>query len=323
MVLDISVETFQEAAKLIRKKHLRTPLRPLHFIKTDSGNDIFLKAENLQPSGSFKIRGATYSISQLSDEERKRGVVAYSTGNHAQAVALAAHLMGCKATIVMSEDVPKNKVDATREFGANVVMAEPTSKARQAMAESLAKEHGYSLVHPCDHPNTITGQGTIGIEILEKMTPAAIFVPIGGGGMISGIAMAVKKIQPEVKVIGVEPELENDAYQSFQAKKRIGLPGPSKSVADAIKIQILGEMPYEVVMKYVDDIVTVTEDQILDATQMTLDKAHLLVETSGALGLAAALHYKGHLDHNKPVVCIASGGNMLLSRLCQLTEGRK
>ena len=323
MALDISFEQFRQAAEMIREKNLRTPLLPLHFIKTEQGNPIFLKAENLQPSGSFKIRGATYSIAQLTNGQKKRGVIAYSTGNHAQAVALAAHLMGVQATIVMSEDVPKNKVDATREFGAKVVMAEPTSKARQSKAEQLAGELGLSMIPPCDHPNTITGQGTIGVEILQEMVPTAVFVPIGGGGLISGIAMAIKKKSPHIKVIGVEPEWENDAYQSFKSKQRIGLPGPSHSVADAIKIQILGEMPYEIILQYVDDIVTVSEEQIIRATQMTLEKAHLIVEPSGALALAAALRYKGQLEHNKPVVCIASGGNTLLTTLCQLTESHE
>jgi threonine dehydratase len=320
MVLDVSFEEFQKAAALMRKNHLRTPLLPLHFIKTDRGHSIYLKAENLQPSGSFKIRGATYSISQLNEEEKKRGVIAYSTGNHAQGVALAAHLMGVKATIVMSEDVPKNKLDATREFGAKVVMAEATSKARQAMAEAMAKEHGYSLVHPCDHPHTITGQGTIGVEILEEMTPAAVFVPVGGGGLIAGIAMAIKKKNPHVKMIGVEPEWENDANQSFKSKKRIALEGPSHSVADAVKIQVLGMLPFEIITKYVDDMMTVSEEEIILATQMMIDKAHLVVEPSGALALAGALRYKGQLEQNKPIVCIASGGNTLLSRLCALTE---
>lgn len=320
MVLDISLERFQEAEELMQRKNLRTPLLPLHFINTDQGHPIFLKAENLQPSGSFKIRGATFSISQLTDAEKKRGVVAYSTGNHAQAVALAAHLMGVKATIVMSEDVPKNKLNATKEFGATVVMAEPTSKARQAKAEELAHQHGYSLIHPCDHPNTITGQGTIGIEIMEEMTPAAVFVCVGGGGLISGIAMAIKKINPKVKIIGVEPELENDATQSFKSKKRIGLPGPSQSVADAVKIQMVGQMPFEIIMKYVDDMITVSEEEIIKGTQMMINKAHLVVEPAGALGLAGALHYKGHLEKNMPIVCTASGGNTLLSRLCAITE---
>jgi threonine dehydratase len=274
----------------------------------------------LQPSGSFKIRGATYSISKLTEEEKKRGVIAYSTGNHAQAVALAAHLMGVQATIVMSEDVPPNKLAATKEFGAKVIMAEPTSKARQALAEKLSMEQGLSLVHPCDHPHTITGQGTIGVEILEEMTPSAVFVCVGGGGLISGIAMAIKKQNPKVKIIGVEPELENDAYQSFKAKKRIGLPGPSHSVADAVKIQILGQMPYDIVMKYVDDMMTVSEEEIIHATQLILNKAHLVVEPAGALAVAGALKYKGHLEEDKPVVCTASGGNTLLSRLCDITK---
>src|SRR5262249_316993 len=157
----------------------------------------------------------------------------------------------------------------------------------------------------------------------EEMIPAAVFVPVGGGGLISGIAMAIKKKYPSVKIIGVEPELENDAYQSFKQKQRIGLSAPSHSIADAIKIQILANMPFEIIMKYVDDIVTVSEQQIIQATQIILEKAHLVVEPSGALALAAALSYKEHLGHNRPIVCIASGGNTLLSRLCEMIDYEK
>lgn len=316
-MIDIELEKFKVAQSFLQKKGLRTPLISFSA-KSGHGNSILLKTENLQPGGSFKIRGATYCLSLLSPEQKAAGVIAYSTGNHAQAVALAAKLMNIQAVIVMSPDVPDYKVNATRGYGATVVMAEPTSQARQKVAEELAQLHGYSLVPPYDHKDVMTGQGTIGIEIMEETSPTAVFVPIGGGGLIAGIAQAIKKINPSVKVIGVEPELENDAFQSFKAGKRIGLTGPSKSIADAIKIQILGEMTYPLICHYVDDIVTVSEQQIIEATLMHINKAHLVAEPSGALALAAALTYDIPLNVDKSLVCITSGGNIPLSYLCQI-----
>jgi threonine dehydratase len=317
-MLNIPIKNFETAQEMLQKRGLRTPL--VAFGSTTSqGNKILFKAENLQPSGSFKIRGATYCLSLLSDEQKKAGVIAYSTGNHAQAVALAARLLGIKATIVMSPEAPAFKVEATRGFGANVVMSEPSSQARRRMAEELAKTHGYALIPPYDHADVITGQGTIGIEILKEIDPAAIFVPIGGGGLISGIALAVKQLNPSVKVIGVEPELENDAYQSFKLKKRVSLKGPSNSIADAIKVQTLGDLTYPLIAHYVDDIVQVSEEQIIAATLMHIEQSHLVVEPTGAIPLAAALNYSP-VSGNKPLICIASGGNIQLSSLCNLRK---
>lgn len=304
---------------MLQKRGLRTPLLGIDA-KTPQGNSILLKAENVQPSGSFKIRGATYCLSLLSDAQKAAGVIAYSTGNHAQSVALAAKLLNIKATIVISPEAPQFKVDATREFGATVVMSEPSSQARRKLAEELAKSHGYYLVPPYDHTDVIIGQGSIGIEILQDVTPAAVFVPIGGGGLISGVAVAIKKTNPLVKIIGVEPELENDTFQSFKSGKRESLNGPSNSIADAIKVQTLGDITYPLISHYVDDVIQVSEEQIKEATLMHAEKAHLIVEPSGALALAAALVYKGALEFDKPIICIASGGNVLLSFLCHLKK---
>jgi len=283
------------------------------------GNPIWIKAENLQPSGSFKIRGATYTLSLLSKEQKKAGVIAYSTGNHAQAVALAARSLGMKATIVMSRLAHSFKVEATQSYGAHIVYSEdPSSSAVRKLAESLARKEGAFLLPNYDHPDVIAGQGTIGLEILDAIDPEAVIVPIGGGGLIAGIATAVKKKKPNIRMIGVETELENDAYQSFQKGHRVSLPGPSDSIADAIKIQTLGDLPYPIICKYVDEIVQVSEEQTVEATLLCLDKAHLVVEPSGALALAAALAYKKPLLSQKPVVCVASGGNFPLFYLCKM-----
>lgn len=318
-LIDIDLKKFANAQALLQKKGLRSPLLALNA-RTPRGNPLLIKAECLQPSGSFKIRGATYCLSRLSDKQKAAGVIAYSTGNHAQGVALAAKLLGIKATIVMSEEAPQFKIDAARGYGATILMSEPSSEARRELAEELARSKGYYLVPPYDHADVITGQGTIGVELMQDVQPAAIFVPVGGGGLIAGIAMAIKKTDASVKIIGVEPELENDACRSFKSGKRESLKGPSASIADAIKIQILGAMTFPLISHYVDDMVQVSEKQIIEATLMHAQKAHLVVEPAGALALAAALNYLSTHHPAKPVICIASGGNVLLSTLCHLKK---
>lgn len=316
-MIDISLSQFEEARVLMGEKGLTTPLIPFHV----KGRPIWFKAESLQPAGSFKIRGATYFMSRLSAEQRKKGVIAYSTGNHSQAVALAARNLNIPATIVMTTSALPFKVEATRRFGAKVIFAsEPTTTSMRTLAETIAEEQGLALIPPYDHPDVITGQGTIGIEILEQLDPAAVFVPVGGGGLISGIAMAIKKKNPAVKIIGVEAEMENDAYRSFIEKKHLTLAGPSTSLADAIKIQSLGKLTYPLVCHYVDDIVQVSEEQIASSTRMHTEIARLVVEPSGALSLAAALIYDQLPPSNKPIVCVASGGNICLSLLRELAK---
>jgi threonine dehydratase len=316
-MIDISLETFQKALSFLQSQHLNTPLVPFPFLKTSQGNSIYLKAECLQPSGSFKIRGATYSISELTDSQKNKGVIAYSTGNHAQAVALAAKLHRLPATIVMSPEAPDFKVKSTKEYGAEIIMVESSSEFRRKTAEQLALEKGCTLIPPYDHPHVLTGQGTIGLEILDAIDPSVIFVPVGGGGLIAGIAMAIKKSRKDIKIIGVEPELEKDGYESFHAKKRISMKKASDSIADAIKIQVLGEMTFPLICHYVDDMITVNEEEIAQATLMILQKSHLFVEPSGALALAGALRYPT-FPNKRPVVCIASGGNTTLDFLCSL-----
>ncbi len=304
---DIPLETFYEAVKVISGKAMRTPLVPL-------SDDIYLKAECLQPGGSFKIRGATFCVSRIDPEIRKKGLIAYSTGNHAQAVALVAKQYELPATIIMSPEAPAFKVERTIEYGAQVIITEPGSEARMKLAYQLAKERDLVLIPSYDNLDVIAGQGTIGVEIMEDIEPAYIFVPVGGGGLIAGIAMAAKKIFPKVQVIGVEPELENDGYQSFKTGSKVRLSGVSASICDAIKIQELGLIAYPLMQTYVDDMITVSEQEVVEALKLSLNRAHLFVEPSGALALAGALRYK----RNGPTVCIASGGNTLVENLCGL-----
>lgn len=303
--------------KLIGKT-IVTPVLAASTARTPRGNPIYLKAENLQPSGSFKIRGAIYCLSLLTESQRAAGVIAYSTGNHAQAVALASQQLGIHATIVMSPDAPSFKVEATQRYGATVVMAEASSQARRKLAEHLAITQGLYLVPPYDNLDVMAGQGTIGLELLKQLAPAAVFVPIGGGGLIAGIAAAIKQTNPGVRIIGVEPEWENDAYQSFHRGYRVTLPTTSTSIADAVRVQTLGELTYPIICRFVDDIVTVSEAEIASATLMAALETHLLLEPAGALGLAAALTYAQPLSQGKPVIALASGGNTTLENLYHL-----
>lgn len=318
LISNLELAHIKIAQESIVGKVLLTPLVPVGNERTPDGNPIYLKAENLQPGGSFKLRGATYSLSRLNEEQRSAGVIAYSTGNHAQAVALASKQLGIRATIVMSPDAPDFKVEATRGYGAKVVMAASSSIARSELAEQMAAAEGLYLVPPYDNMHVMAGQGTIGLEILEQMQPAAVFVPIGGGGLIAGIAAAIKQVNREVCIIGVEPEWENDAYQSFHQGRCVVLPSASESIADAIRVQTLGELTYPLIRRYVDDIVTVSEQEIAAATLMAIKETHLLLEPSGGLGLAAALKYKHSLPEDRPVVGIASGGNTTLEALYHL-----
>lgn len=310
------LKSFYEARAVLKSHLAETPLLRLHDTKTSQGLPIYLKAECLQPSGSFKIRGATYTLSLLTPEQRSKGVIAYSTGNHAQAVALAARQLGIKATIVMSPEAMPFKVEATRSYGAEIVMTSPQD--RKKLTESMALSTGMTLVPPFDRVSVILGQGTIGLEILEHLDPAAVFVCVGGGGLISGIAAAIKQINSQVKIIGVEPELENDAWRSFTSGKLVSMSGPSDSIADAVKIPSLGELTFPLMRTYVDEMITVSEEQIARATFLCMETGHLFVEPAGALALAGALLYEKPLAANKPVVCIASGGNTILPNICQL-----
>jgi threonine dehydratase len=317
----LPLEEIREAqSALAASGVLRTPLLRL----VDGGarpGRVFAKAENLQPTGSFKIRGATWRLSRLSAGEKRRGVVAYSTGNHAQAVAKAARDQGVSAIIVMSPDVPAAKVAATRRWGAEVIDAAPSSEARRALAERLAAERGLVIVPPYDDLAIIAGQGTIGLELVEDLTlslPTSIYVPIGGGGLISGVAAAVKQIRPEIRIVGVEPESENDAWRSFREGRIVALDGPSASIADAIKVQQLGKLTFPLIRRFVDDIALVDEAEIARAVLVAAEEMKMIVEPGGAVGLAAALcaAEAGDGEH----VAILGGGNMPATRLDEIRK---
>lgn len=312
----LDLDDVEQARARIRPQLTPTPLIALHL--PESGRRIAVKAEHLQPTGSFKIRGAINCVARLTDEQKQRGVIAYSTGNHAQAVALAARSAGTQATIVMSPDVPQHKVDRTRDLGACVLMAEPTSEARRRLAEDRARDEGLALIPPYDDLTVMSGQGTIGLEILDETIPSTVYVPIGGGGLIAGIAAAIKQKEPSVCIVGVEPVDENAAFRSWAVGQRVGLPGPSASIADAIKVQIPGEKTFSLMQRYVDDIVLVNEARIVDAMRLYFQQTGYRLEPAGAVALAAAMDANNPAISD-PAICIGTGQNVTDARFSALT----
>ena len=284
----VTLNEIRDAQKRIRGVALRTPL--VSWPGSTEKEQLYLKAENLQPIGSFKLRGAYNLIAQLTPAERKRGVIAHSSGNHAQGVAYAARALHTKATIVLPNTAPKIKVDATRALGAEIVISGPNSADRIRDSEELAAKHGYVMVPPYNDLRIIAGTGTIGMEILEDLPDVKlVLAPISGGGHISGIAAAIKQMKPNCKVIGVEPELAADAQASLKAGKRITFDPArvNQTIADGLRSTPVGEICFDHIYKYVDDVVTVTEDEIRKAVKLLLQGARLLAETSGAVTFAA------------------------------------
>jgi len=280
------------------------------------GGNVYLKPENLQKTGSFKIRGAFNCICQMSPEEKAKGIIAFSAGNHAQGVAYAAAQMDCKAVIVMPEAAPEAKVRATEDYGARVIKCGGPTENRVKKVKELIKEHGYTLVHPFDDKDVIAGQGTIGLEILEEMPELeAVVVPVSGGGLISGIATVIKKIKPEVTVYGVQPENSNAVYKSFNNKKICSCDNPD-TVADALIAQKPGKLPFELILKYVDDIITVSEKEIIDSCLLLAERAKLVVEPGGAVALSAVINKK--IDSYQNVVSVLSGGNVDIKQWIRL-----
>ncbi len=271
--------------------------------------DVYLKPENLQYTGAFKLRGAAYKISQLTPEEKAKGVIACSAGNHAQGVALSATRSGIKSLICLPEGAPISKIEATKRLGAEVCLVPGVYDDAYAKAIELRDKHGYTFVHPFDDPLVIAGQGTIGLEILEEMPDVeAVVVPIGGGGLIAGVAFAVKTLRPDIKVYGVQAAGAPSMYEAVKEGKRVHLDSVS-TIADGIAVKEAGELTFELVSKYVDEVVTVTEDEIAGAILALIEKQKLVSEGAGATAVAAVMY--GHLPvEGKKVVCLVSGGNI-------------
>jgi threonine dehydratase len=285
------------------------------------GEELYLKLESLQPIGSFKLRGAYNKIASLSDEERRRGVISYSSGNHAQGVAYAARAMGVKAVIVMPRNAPKIKIDSTAALGAEIVFVGSGSADRMQKAEELAREHGYSIVPPYNDERIIAGQGTVGLEILQDCPDVElVLVPVGGGGQLSGIAAAIKLSGSAAKIVGVEPELANDAQQSFRKSEIVQLPAErvSSTLADGLRTQSVGPLNFEHIRKYVDDIITVTEDEIRTAVRRIVRDSRVVAEPSGAVSFAGWLFHHDELPPSKKTVAVVSGGNIEPQLLSQI-----
>src|SRR6201996_8615759 len=298
----VTAEEFAAARERLRDVVLHTPLVRLTSVTESVA---YLKAESLQPIGSFKLRGASNAVAQLSEAQRRRGVITYSSGNHGQGVAYAARAFGVRAIIVMPANAPEIKRRATAALGAEIVTVGPASSERRERAEALAAEHGYAIIPPYDDPAIIAGQGTCGLEILEDIPDVDLVLsPVSGGGLISGVAAAIKHQRPEVRVIGVEPELAADAQESFRSGKLVTWPAEmtTRTIADGLRTQSLGELNFLHVRAFVDDILTVSEDQIRDAMRTLLHVARLTPEPSGAVTTAAMLFHQAEvLPYRKAV----------------------
>jgi len=284
---------------------------------------LFLKPENQQPIGAFKLRGAYNKIASLSEEERKRGVISYSSGNHAQGVAYAARALGVKAVIVMPNNAPAIKREATAALGADIVLVGPASDERKTKAEELAARHGYIIVPPYNDEQIIAGQGTIGLEILEDMPEVeTVLAPVGGGGLISGLAAAIKLTKPSVNVFGVEPELAADAQASLRAGKIVQFPAEQvfRTMADGLRTQSVGPINFDHMQCFVDGIVTVSEDEIREAMKLLATNPDTVAEPSGAVATAGFLFHGDQLPKTKLNVAIISGGNIEPQMLEELRQ---
>ena len=321
----LTLDKIYHAAFVLKEVLRKTDM--IHAPELTKNADVYLKTENLQITGSFKVRGAYYKISQLSEEQRKAGIVACSAGNHAQGVALAATKMGIRSVVCMPDGAPISKVEATKRLGAEVKLVKGAYDDAYEYAMNLQKETGATLIHPFDDEYVIAGQGTIGLEILEQLSDVeAIIVPVGGGGLISGLAYAVKHLNPDVKIYGVEAAIAASMERSVKLGEKITLP-TVKTFADGIAVKHPGDLTYELVREYVDDIVTVTEDQIAAAILAKMEKHKLVAEGAGAVSVAAAMFADLPIQ-GKKTVCLVSGGNIdvnILSRVITrglVTSGR-
>lgn len=321
----LSLDKIYQASFILKKVLHRTEL--VKASKLVPGCDLYLKPENLQVTGSFKVRGAYYKISQLSDAEKSAGVIACSAGNHAQGVALAARENHIQATICIPAGAPIQKVEATKSYGAEVVLVKGVYDDAYAKAVEIQKETGKTFIHPYDDEDVIAGQGTIGLEILEEMADAdAVVVPIGGGGLISGVAFAVKALNPNVKVYGVQAAGAPSMERAIHEHQQLTLDSVS-TFADGIAVKHPGDITFQMCQQYVDEIVTVTDDEIATAILALIEQQKMVAEGAGAVAVAACMFHKLPVE-GKKVVCVVSGGNIdvtILSRVISrglLMEGR-
>ncbi|WP_175872414.1 threo-3-hydroxy-L-aspartate ammonia-lyase [Burkholderia sp. BCC0397] len=306
------------AARLEGHAH-RTPVMTSRTIDDALGAQVFFKCENLQRMGAFKFRGAFNALSRFNAEQRRHGVVAFSSGNHAQAVALSARILGIPATIVMPQDAPAAKMAATRGYGGNVVTYDRYTEDREQIGRALAEQHGLTLVPPYDHPDVIAGQGTAAKELFDEIGPLdAVFTPLGGGGLLSGTALATRALSPHAKLYGVEPEAGNDAQQSFRSGTIVHIDTP-RTIADGAQTQHLGNLTFPILRRDVDDILTATDAELVDCMRFFATRMKIVVEPTGCLSFAAARRMKDALQ-GKRVGVVISGGNVDLENFCALVS---
>jgi threonine dehydratase len=315
----IELADVQAAAQRLHGVAHRTPIFMSRTLDGLAGASVFVKAECFQRGGAFKFRGAYNKIASLGHNERVHGVLAYSSGNHAQAVAIAARLLGTTATIVMPEDAPTAKLEATRGYGAEIVMYDRFADDREAIGARLAAERGLALVKPYDDPLVMAGQGTVALELLVEVPELDLLVtPVGGGGLIAGCATVAKTLHPGLRVAGVEPAAGDDTARSLAAGERVSV-GVPRTIADGLQTAQPGELTFEVNRELVDEVVTVSDEEIVDAMAFLFDRMKLVVEPSGAVGVAALLN--GRLRGTKVGVVI-TGGNVGAQRFAELVGGR-
>jgi len=315
--MSITYEDIVAAAGRIDGHAHRTPVLTSRTANEELGAEIFFKAENMQRMGAFKFRGGFNALSRFNEAQRKAGVVAFSSGNHAQAIALSAKLLGIPATIIMPEDAPASKIAATRGYGGNVVTYDRYKEDREAIGRKLAEEKGMTLIPPYDHADVIAGQGTAAKELFEEVGELDyFFVCLGGGGLLSGSALATRALSPKCKLYGVEPEAGNDGQQSFRSGAIVHIDTP-KTIADGAQTQHLGSLTFPIIKRDVDDILTVSDAELVDAMRFFASRMKIVVEPTGCLGFAAARKMKEAL-RGKRVGVLISGGNVDIERFAAL-----
>jgi threonine dehydratase len=310
--MEVTYEDLAAAHERLKPHAKRTPVLTSSTIDAMTGARVHFKCENFQRMGAFKFRGAYNALSQLSVEQRKKGVVAFSSGNHAQAVALSGRMLGVPATIVMPTDAPPVKLAATRGYGAEVVLYDASNEDRAKIAEALAAERGLTVIPPFDHPHILAGQGTAAKELLEDTGPLdLLLVPCGGGGLLSGCSIAAKHLSPNCKVIGVEPAAGDDGLRAFRAGKLVSVPLP-QTIADGARTMSLGKLTFSIIQRNVSDFLTVTDEELLKWMFFLWERMKMVVEPTGALAAAALL--QGKIDaKGKKVGIVISGGNVDLA----------
>jgi threo-3-hydroxy-L-aspartate ammonia-lyase len=305
------------AAQRIEGVAHRTPVMTSSITNDELGMELFFKCENFQRIGAFKFRGAYNALAQFDDQKKSCGVVAFSSGNHAQAIALSARLLGMPATIVMPHDAPASKVTATRGYGANVVMYDRYTEDREAIGQALAQQHGFTLIPPYDHPHVIAGQGTAALELLQDVGQLdALFVCLGGGGLLAGSALAARRLSPQCAVYGVEPEAGNDGQQSFRSGSIVHIDTP-QTIADGAQTQHLGSLTFPIIQRDVTDVLTASDAELIECMRLCASRMKIIVEPTGCLGFAAARNIRDQYQ-GKRVGVIISGGNVDLTRFAAL-----